>query len=172
MKTEKAFTLLELLITAVILSIVTAVGFRSMAVFTEQRRLRTAAIELSGYLQVARSVAGASNAPCSIALSKTTGGVFTPDSTPGKTNSCKGTIPEELNIGGVSGSSDLEATVIGGSFPITFTPQGTIRKGATVLVSSAKVPIGGWCVNVMDPLATVRLGWQPTAGSCNYAIEQ
>jgi type II secretory pathway pseudopilin PulG len=173
---QTAFTLLELLLTAGMLVILSSVALRTMFVFSEQRKLRTAAVELAGYLEVARSVAEAENEPCMIALTSSSGGSFEPDtSTTNKCTPAKANIPPAVRLGSHSGSRDLAATVTSGSFPLTFSPEGTVRSGATVKLSSANVPDGAWCVDVSAPLATVRLGWQQGDDSCtsaNYAIEQ
>lgn len=171
-----AFTLIEVLLTSAVLLIFSTVAIRSMFTFNEQRKLRTAAVELSGYLQVARAVANAQNKPCTIKLKSEDGGVFTPDAS-FSDNACKdGTLPPAVRLGGHAGSNNLKATPMPqkdrGTFPLTFTPGGTAREGATVRVSSAQVPAGAWCVDVEPPLGTVRLGWQQQDGNCNYAIEQ
>lgn len=170
---EKAFTLIELVLVGAVLAILSSMVFRSMFVFNEQRKLRVAAVELSGYLQVARNVANARNAPCTIALSQANGGVFIPAA--GAGNACQpGTIAPAVRLADLSGSSKLQAATLpgAGTYPLTFSPEGTVRQGATVLLSSADVPDGAWCVNVEAPLATVRLGWRQTGGSCDYTLEQ
>jgi prepilin-type N-terminal cleavage/methylation domain-containing protein len=169
---ENAFTLVEVLLVSAILLILSSVGLRSMFFFSEQRKLRTAAVELSGYLQVARNVANAQNAPCTIALTNNNGGIFSADVS--LDNCREGSMPPAVRLGSYSGSRNLQATTLsgGGSFPLTFSPEGTLRQGATVLIRSSDVPAGAWCVDVQAPLATVRLGWQPTGSTCNYAIEQ
>lgn len=171
---KNAFTLFEVLIVSAVLMILTTIAYRSMLGFNEQRKLRTAAVELSGYLKIARSVANAENAPCVIALTSANGGEFKPDASVGA-NACKaGTIPPSVHLGGLAGSRDLQATILpgGGTFPLTFTPEGTVRQGTTVILSSSNVPDGSWCVDVQAPLATIRLGWQQSGGTCNYANEQ
>lgn len=171
---KNAFTLYEVLIVAAVLVTFTGIAYRSMLIFNEQRKLRTAAVELSGYLKIARSVANAENAPCVIALTSANGGEFKPDSSVGS-NACRpGTIPPSVHLGGYGGSRDLQATTLpaGGTFPLTFTPEGTVRQGTTVILSSSSVPNGSWCVDVQAPLATIRLGWQQIGGTCNYANEQ
>lgn len=174
MKREQAFTIIELVLATAIVVTLSSIIFKSMFVFNEQRKLRTAAVELSGYLQVARNVASAANQPCTIAFTTKSGGVFEPDAS--KTdNACKkGTIAPAVRLGGHAGSRNLEASIDNGSgsFPLTFTPEGTVKEGVTVLLSSASVPNGAWCVDVRAPLATVRLGWQPSGGTCNYTVEQ
>jgi Tfp pilus assembly protein FimT len=170
---ENAFTIVELVMVSAVLLTLSSLALRSMFFFSEQRKLRTAAVELSGYLQVARNVANAQNAPCIIALTNNDGGIFSPDPSAG--NACKdGTIQPAVRLRSHSGSRNLRATALsgGGGFPLTFTPEGTVRQGTTVLISSSDVPEGAWCVDVQAPLATVRLGWQSTGGTCNYAIEQ
>lgn len=170
---RNAFTIIEVVLVSAVLVTLSSVALRSMFFFSEQRKLRTAAVELSGYLQVARNVANALNAPCTIALTANDGGIFSPDVTPD--NACRdGTIPPAVRLGSHAGSRKLQATTLsgGGAFPLTFSPEGTVREGTTVLISSSDVPEGSWCVDVQAPLANVRLGWQPNGGTCNYAIEQ
>lgn len=172
---DQAFNLAETMIAAGAVVFLTSVSLRPMLHFNEQRKLRSAAVELSGYLQVARSVANAENAPCSIALTQEDGGVFVPDPA-AASNSCRaGTIATSLRLGSAVGSRSLRAEVIpsSGSFPLTFNPEGTIRNGATVLITSPMTPLGGWCVDVQAPLATVRMGWRATgSASCNYLAER
>ncbi|MFN7632367.1 MAG: Tfp pilus assembly protein FimT/FimU [Cyanobacteriota bacterium] len=173
---HNAFTMIEvLLVSAVILSL-SSLALRSMFLFSEQRKLRTAAVELSGYLQVVRNVANAANGRCRIALTQSNGGTFSVDPTfTDPDNVClPGTLPPDVRLGGLSGSRNLKAATLpgGGNYPLTFSPEGSIRAGATVLLSSSDVPNGAWCVDVQAPLGTVRLGWQPSGGTCNYAIEQ
>ena len=130
-------------------------------------------------LEVARYVAMAANAPCTISLNNPSGGEFAPDKSKIPNSCLGGTTASPLQLATSSQSKDLSVSVISnndgvrGDFPITFTPEGTIRDGVTVLLTSPKVTIGGWCVDVQAPLATVRRGWRATGGQdCNYAIEQ
>lgn len=173
---DRAFTLIENLFAIVFFFILMGYSLRTSMAFYEQRKLRTAAIELSGYLQIARNVAASENGPCVIGLTNSTTGVFGPPNASDTTNACvAGRMQPSLNLRQISGSRNVRADVIpnSGTFPLTFTPEGTIRDGATVLISSTDVPIGGWCVNVLPPLATVRIGWRPSgSNTCNYAIEQ
>jgi Tfp pilus assembly protein FimT len=174
---SQAFTLAETMLAAGALITLTALSIRSMLHFNEQRKLRLAAAELVGYLQVARGVANSTNKPCSIALTDENGGVFAID--PNATqNSCEpGNITSSLRLGALTGTRNLRAEVIpnSGSFPLTFNPEGTIQvgKGVTVLITSTMTSLGGWCVDVQAPLAIVRMGWRnANATSCNYLTEQ
>lgn len=168
-----AFTFVELAIAATLVACFSAIGLHSMLAFTEQRKLRSAAVELSGYLQVARSVANAENAPCQIGHGGD--GVFAPVPTGEFSgNACSGgTIPPSLNLRALSGSRRLESEVSG--FPVTFLPGGTVASNASVFLTSPAVPPtgAGWCVDVRSPLATVRLGWRAASeASCTFTIEQ
>jgi Tfp pilus assembly protein FimT len=173
---DDAMTFIDLLIYISLLILTSTAVVRTSYPFIEQRRLRTAAIELSGYFQVARSVALATNVPCIITLNQNDRGVFMPDSNP-QNNSCSPTlrhIPPVVKLADYSGSRNLSADVAANSagFPITFSPDGTINNNVTVLLSSTNVPQGVWCVNIQAPLATIRTGWRPAGESnCNYSIE-
>lgn len=170
---ERGFTIVELVVTTAVLVILSTVGLRSMFVFNEQRKLRSAAVELAGYLQVARAAANSENAPCRIALDPANGGSFAPDPSPmGNACSKAGTLPPGVRLRGLVGSRNLQASVLQGAFPLTFSPEGTISQGATVLLSSVDVPDRSWCVNVAAPLATVRLGWLNADNRCNYTVDE
>ena len=176
---DRAFTLIEMMLYTSVLLFVSSTGFNTMYKFNEQRKLRTAAIELSGYLQVARNVAAAENAACIIALTQEGGWMIKPD--PSQGNACRqGTIQLSLDLRELSGSRKLTLRTLPeyGTYPLTFTPEGTIMSGATMLISSTNVTEGSWCVDVQAPLATVRIGWRDEKKNnekdkiCNYAIEQ
>lgn len=172
---SKAFTVLEAMIYSSVVITVAIIGFRSMREFTDQRKLRAAAIELSSYLEIARNVAFASNTSCVISIRNREGGIFVPDASQ-PNNSCNGTsIIPVYNLGNLSGIRNLTVEVMAGSgsYPLIFNPEGTTRAGATVLVSSSDVEAGSWCVDVQAPLGTIRRGWRARgANECNYALEQ
>lgn len=165
------FTLIELMVATSVLLILSAVGLRSMFVFSEQRKLRTAAVELSGYLQVARNAARAENGPCTLALNPTRDTLAPAGSA---SNICKaGSVLPDVKLRANTGSRDVTVAFDSGAQSITFNPEGTITTGDTLLLSSANVPDGVWCVAVDAPLATVRMGWRGTGQStCNFANEQ
>jgi Tfp pilus assembly protein FimT len=174
-RSSRAFTIVEAMVFAALLMSLTAVGYRSMFTFTEQQKLRVAAIELSAYLEVARNVALTDNTPCVIAMTNSNGGLFSPDKN-ATINSCTaGKLVTSLNLRELTGSKNLRVSLLpgSGSFPITFNPEGTTRNATTVVISSTDVTSGGWCVDVQAPLAIVRRGWRVTgANSCRYVVEQ
>ena len=174
---NKAFSLAEILIYAFVLTTTSAIAFRLVSSFIELWKLRSAAIELSGYLKAARSAAMATNTPCSIDLSQQDSGIFVSPVNP-QTNPCQSlsvTLFPSINLGEFVSSPDLKAEVLSGSgsFPLSFTPDGTTNSGVTILLSSKRVSDGVWCVDVQAPLATVRMGWRAKdKTNCNYQIEQ
>jgi Tfp pilus assembly protein FimT len=173
----EAFSIADILIYTSIMILTASIAVNTSFPLIEQRRLRSAAIELSSYLHAARSVALATNIPCIINLADNDGGVFEPDAS-SQDNSCHSdqrNIAPDVNLGEYVGSRNLRADVAGnsGHFPVTFTPDGTTNADVTVLLGSTTVSAGVWCVNLQAPLATVRIGWRPQGESnCNYAIEQ
>lgn len=194
-KRDKAFTLVETMVYTAIITSLTLVTFKTMNTFSVDRKLRAAAIELSSYLEVARSVAFAANEPCVIRIANSAAGIFAPDSTPSKvSNACTKarSIPPSLNLSQITGLPTLKVKVVSGSgtFPLTFSPEGTIRNGATVLITTNELDksdqvvaasnvdsnskgVTAWCVEVQAPLATVRRGWRANEDAeCNFAIEQ
>ncbi len=172
---DSAFTFTEMVFVSMLMLIFASVGFRSMFAFVEQRKIRAAAVELASYLRVARTVALSENKACGIALTNSDGGVFGTDTSLSDNACVAGRIPPSISLRSASGSRNLQVSVPSGanSFPLRFTPEGTLQNGATVVISSSDANQGSWCVNVQAPLATVRMGWQPTGSvDCNYGQEQ
>jgi Tfp pilus assembly protein FimT len=171
---RKAYTLFEAMIYSSLIITFAIVGFRSMHAFTNERKLRAAAVELSSYLEIARNVALASNTQCAISIRDLAEGVFVPDASQAN-NSCNSTsIIPVYNLANLAGIHNLTVEVMAGSgaYPLIFNPEGTTRAGATVLISSSDVEAGSWCVDVQAPLGTVRRGWRARgANECNYALE-
>lgn len=173
---DSAFTLVELLVFSSIILSLSAIGYSTMMSFSEERKLRAAGIELAGYLENARTMAQASNTPCTITITNEDGGVFNPDPS-ANPNSCRerDSIISSLNLSQASGSDHLIVEVDSGTgrVPYTFTPEGTTPTGITFLIRSSTMTVGNWCVDIQPPLATVRRGWrQQGSRTCNYAIEQ
>ena len=171
----KAFTVVELMIYTALAASLGSIGFKSMLNFMEERKLRSAAIELSSYLEIARNVASGANSSCVIKINAAASGTFGPD-TSNSSNACRaGTINPSLELRTLTGSRNLQVKVIteDDNTSLTFNPEGTTLRGATVLITSSDVESGGWCVDVQSPLATIRRGWiAKGANICNYAVEQ
>lgn len=170
----KAFTVVELMIYTALAASLGSIGFKSMLNFMEERKLRSAAIELSSYLEIARNAASAANSSCIINIDEAESGNFEPDTT--SSNACRtGTIVPSLELRTLTGSRNLQVKVIieDDNTSLTFNPEGTTLTEATFLISSSDVESGGWCVDVQSPLATIRRGWIAKGENiCNYAVEQ
>ena len=154
-RTKTGFTLVELLVAVSILGILASVSFRSMFGFYEQRRLRSAAIEVIGMIQEKRAQVMAQrltgNEAC-IELDQT-----------------QTTSP--INQGMVSGVNDLTVEESGSSpAALCFTPDGLILAQRTLVLSSPAVASqGDWCIIITPLLAQPHLGWRPNGQeSCRF----
>jgi prepilin-type N-terminal cleavage/methylation domain-containing protein len=151
---KTGFTVVELLVAVSIFAILGSIGFQSIVGFYEQRRLRSAALEVIGLIQEQRAQVMAkqltSNQAC---LSLDPADALSPIS-PGK--------------GMVSGVTDLEVKTEAGDTPVSlcFTPEGLVLTPMTlVLRSPAVASQGDWCVVVTPLLAQPRLNWRPSGQS-------
>ena len=155
-RSRTGFTLIELLVSVSILGILASVSFRSIFGFYEQRRLRSAAIEVIGMIQEKRALVMAQrltgNAAC-IELDQT------------QPNS-------PINQGMVSGVRDLTVETEAGGSPaaLCFTPDGLILTQRTLILSSPAVASQGeWCIIVTPLLAQPNLGWRQNGqASCRF----
>ncbi|MCX5952881.1 MAG: prepilin-type N-terminal cleavage/methylation domain-containing protein [Cyanobacteria bacterium] len=141
------FTLVELLVTVSISGILASVAFNSMFGFYEQRRLRSAALEVIGMIQEKRVKVAAQR-------------LTSPDN-------CVSLDPADssspINQGMVSGVTGLQVTTETGVTPkLCFTLKGSVETQMTLLLTSTAVADQGhWCVVVTPLLAQTHLGWRP-----------
>jgi prepilin-type N-terminal cleavage/methylation domain-containing protein len=155
-RSKTGFTLIELLVAVSILGIMASVSFKSVFGFYEQRRLRSAAIEVIGMIQEKRALVMAqrltANDAC-IDLDQT------------QSNS-------PINQGMVSGVKGLTVKTEAGGSPaaLCFTPEGLILTQRTLVLSSPAVASQGeWCIIVTPLLAQPNLGWRPNGqASCRF----
>jgi prepilin-type N-terminal cleavage/methylation domain-containing protein len=146
-RSRTGFTLVELLVAVSILGILASVSFKSMFGFYEQRRLRSAAIEIIGMIQEKRALVMAQRLTASDACIEL--------------DPMQPTSP--INQGMVSGVKNLTVQE-GGSSPaaLCFTPDGLILAQRTLVLSSPTVASqGGWCIIINPLLAQPYLGWKP-----------
>ena len=152
---KTGFTLVELLITVSIAGILVSVAFNSVSGFYEQRRLRSAAIEVIGMIQERRAKVIAQQLEgddACIVLDPT-----------------KAASP--INQGMVSGVTGLQVTTETGVTPkLCFTLIGSVETQMTLLLTSTAVADQGyWCVVVTPLLGQTHLGWKPLGGSkCSF----
>jgi prepilin-type N-terminal cleavage/methylation domain-containing protein len=155
-RSKTGFTLIELLVAVSILGIMASVSFKSMFGFYEQRRLRSAAIEVIGMIQEKRALVMAQRLTANDAC-------IVVDQT--QPNS-------PINQGMVSGVKDLTVKTEAGGSPaaLCFTPEGLILTQRTLVLSSPAVASQGeWCIIVTPLLAQPNLGWRPNGqASCRF----
>ena len=153
---KTGFTLVELLVGVSILGILASVGFNSVFGFYEQRRLRSAAIEVIGKIQEKRALVMGQRLTASDAC-------IVLDSTK----------PASLiNQSMVSGVTGLAIKTEAGDTPadLCFTPEGLVLTQRTLVLSSPAVASqGDWCVVVTPLLAQPHLDWRPKGQlSCRF----
>jgi prepilin-type N-terminal cleavage/methylation domain-containing protein len=154
-RTKTGFTLVELLVAVSILGILASVSFRSVFGFYEQRRLRSAAIEVIGMIQEKRA---------QVMAQRLTGNDACIELDQTQPNS-------PINQGMVSGVNDLTVEESGSSpAALCFTPDGLILTQRTLILSSPAVASqGDWCIIITPLLAQPHLGWKPNGQeSCRF----
>jgi len=153
---KTGFTLVELLIGVSILGILASVGFNSVSGFYEQRRLRSAAIEVIDMIQEKRALVMAQR------LTKPDACIVLDPTQPAS----------PINQDMVSGVKDLMVKTETGDSPadLCFTPEGLVLTQRTLVLSSPAVASqGDWCVVVTPLLAQPHLDWRPNGqSSCSF----
>jgi prepilin-type N-terminal cleavage/methylation domain-containing protein len=153
---KKGFTLVELLITISISGILASVAFNSMFGFYEQRRLRSAAIEVMDMIREGRAAVMATGVADCISLN-----------------------PEDINQRLVSGVTNLDVNPkTNGNTGLCFSPEGLpeetdntiLSVPMTIIISSSTESAqGDWCIVVSPLLAQTHLGWRPNDQStCRF----
>jgi prepilin-type N-terminal cleavage/methylation domain-containing protein len=184
-RSRQGFTIVELMVTIVVITIVTSVVASSAFRFMQEQRLRQSANELVSYLSTARAralrQATDSSKACEVELNASTKTVKPTTHLDNICNDAPSLPPLDLLL--ASGGSDLTITSSAGgsSFFITFTRMGTVA--STNLSSATVVTLprifyfsngspGATQVQrcVMVELNSVRLGWRNTgaAETCTY----
>jgi prepilin-type N-terminal cleavage/methylation domain-containing protein len=145
-RSRTGFTMVELLVAVSIFGILASVSFNSVVGFYEQRRLRSAAIEVIGMIQEKRALVMAQRLTAN--------------------NACIELDPTQptspLNQGMVSGVKNLTVEESGSSpAALCFTPDGLILDKRTLELSSPAVASqGNWCIIITPLLAQPHLGWK------------
>lgn len=147
--TKTGFTVVELLVTVSIIGILGSLAFRSMVGFTEQRRLRSAAIEVIGMIQEKRARVLAQPLTESACMSLDPADATSPIRPANLTSGVTG-LAVQTEAGGIPD-------------PLCFTPEGLELTPVTlVLRSPAVVDQGDWCVVVTPLLSQPHLDWRPS----------
>jgi Tfp pilus assembly protein FimT len=166
-----AFTLVELLVVASVLILLTSVAYVNFFPFLQQRRLRQAAVELQAQLLQARAVAQKSQAICRVTQTASATVSFGADSSL-VANACNATTLPTVSLSSSSGAIGL-AVVAGTDTSFTFTDIGTLA-GSTDAVSilSANNTSAQWCVKATAPAGLIVVGSRNSAtDTCNYVRE-
>jgi len=154
--TKAGFTLVELLVAISILGILTSVGFNSVFGFSEQRRLRSAALEAMDMIREGRAGVMAKGVADCISLN-----------------------PDDINQRLVSGVTNLDVNPkTNGNTELCFSSEGLpvepdntiLAVPMTMIISSPTVSgQGDWCIVVSPLLAQTHLGWRPNGKtSCGF----
>jgi Tfp pilus assembly protein FimT len=166
-----AFTLVELLVVASVLILLTSITYVSFFPFLQQRRLREAAVELQAQLLKARAVAQRSQEVCQVTQTASATVSFGADSSFAN-NACTATTLPAVSLSGLTGAIGL-AVVAGTATTFTFTGNGTLA-GSTdaVTILSANNTSAQWCVKATAPAGLIVVGSRNSAtDTCNYVRE-
>lgn len=164
------FTLVELLVAAAILVVVSSVSFPSLVRSYEEQKLRQAAIELQSHLQRGRTLARRLQTNCTLAISSGAGGTAVQATGGG---ACAATNLPPLNLSAETAVRGLCVNNIGGarcSTPagLQFIPLGVLAGAPQTLVLSGTAADTQFCVDVS--LTLIRVGFRnASSGACTYS---
>jgi Tfp pilus assembly protein FimT len=185
-KQSAAFTLTELLIIVVLISILSGVAIASFSQRRAQERLLAAARETHAWLENQRLIAMKEGQACAISIN-TTNATLDPSAervplTDGTSlnNSCKNqaplVIPKTVTNGGdiVLSTSDPEATGVRFSFrglsEIITTSSYDDDQQVLVLKLNHPDSKKQRCIKLMSPLGLIRTGWsEANADTCQFS---
>lgn len=170
---RRGFTLVELLVTAAVLMVASAVSFPTVVRFYESQKLRHAAIELQSQLLRGRSMAQRLQTNCSLSLSS--GGVVqVSGNDSASTNACASANLAPLNLSTevdvrnlcVSRADGGPANCIAPE-DITFLPLGVMAGAPRTIYLSSPRADSEFCVGLN--LTLVRVGFRnANSGACTY----
>lgn len=169
------FTLLELLVTAAVLVVLSSVSFPVLVRSYEDQKLRQGAIELQGHLLRSRTLARRLQSPCSLSISSgDRGATVQVSGTTGVTNNaCADTNLPVLNLSAETAVrglciSDVDGTRCSTPAGITFLPLGVLAGASRTLYLSGSATATQFCVDVS--LTLIRVGFRnANSGACTYS---
>lgn len=159
---HKGFTLLELMITLVIMSILAAISISTYQRRVEREHLTLAGRELNDWLDEARGEALKAMRSCSVQIN-TANPLQATATITANSAACQGQRP--LTIGQTSGSGIRAVLIAPSDGTLVFSPRGTVNTDLELNLSHDKA--GQRCLRVSQPLGLIRLG-SPTQGQCRY----
>lgn len=149
------FTLVELLVVVVIIGCLATAGGIGLLRSARIGSLRTAAVELGGYLESAQASAAGSNNSCSLAISGNgEARRIGPTNDPG--NACA-VLPSEWLLSGSVIPIGLNVSTTG---TLTIAPRGILTSPTpvTIRLSSPSIPNVEYCIQLLPPAGLVGLG--------------
>ena len=160
------FTLVELLVTAAVLVVVSSVTFPSVLRFYEDQKLRQAAIELQSHLQRGRTLAQRLQTNCVLAISGGAGGAAVQVT---GTDACAAANLQALNLSALTGVRGLCVTSTGTSCSapaaINFLPIGVLAGTPQTIYLTGTATNTQFCVDLN--LTLIRLGFRhASSGAC------
>lgn len=161
MRRLQGFTVVELMVTVAIISILSAVAFRPFMAFYSSQKIKYAAIEVAGYLRMARAIALKDGGVCEISVS---GNTLSSSSLSG--NKCTASNLPILNPSSVAGIAGL--TMTSDSTSIAFVRHGFMAGSSNTIRLKSTSTGTEWCINTLSPSALVRIGHAEGSASCNY----
>lgn len=168
----QGFTLVELMVTAAVLVLISSISFPNLVRFYEDQKLRQAAIELQSHLQRGRTLAQRLQSRCTLAISSGAGGTTAQVSGSG---ACAATNLATLNLSTTVGVRGLCISNVDGgptncSTPpdTSFVPLGVLEGAPRTLYLSGTATGTQFCVNLT--LTLIRVGFRnANSGACTYS---
>ena len=164
------FTLVELLVTAAVLVVLSSVSFPVLVRSYEDQKLRQGAIELQSHLLRSRTLARRLQTNCTLAISSGAGGTAVQVTGGG---ACAGTNLPVLNLSAETAVrglciSDVDGTRCSTPAGITFLPLGVLAGASRTLYLSGSATATQFCVDVS--LTLIRVGFRnANSGACTYS---
>lgn len=166
------FTLVELMITAAVLVVISSISFPALLRFYETQKLRQVAIELQSHLLRGRSLAQRFQNTCTLSTSNGAGGAIVQVTGSG---ACAAANLQALNLTAEVGVRDLCIRNTDGlpatcSAPanISFLPLGVLVGTPQTLYLSGTATNTQFCVNLS--LTQIRVGFRnASTGACTYS---
>lgn len=164
---SNAFTLVELIVVAAILVVVSSISFPNLVRFYEAQKLRQAAIELQSHLRRGRSLAQRLQSNCEISISSGATVLVT------GSGSCNSTTLPSLNLSqlvGVRGLCIRNSNASNCTTPTTlsFLPLGVLAGSSQTLYLAGSATPAQACLDLN--LTLIRVGFRPgSSGACTYS---